>query len=320
MTNPTRRNVLRGAAAVAAAGRTGRHGSGRGRPGLRRRRARRRRRHFPFLEGAFKPVTEELTAFDLPVTGRIPRELNGRYLRNGPNVAGPGGPARPPLDARRRHGARRAAARGPRRVVPQPLGALLAGGEEARRAVPGPGAAGRLSVQHPCDPLPGADPRAPGERPAAVRTRRRAEHRAARTTSGARCEGAFTAHTKFDAHADELHAIAYYPTWDHVRHLVVDPTGRVVAEHEDPGGGRADDPRLRAHREPRGDPRHAGHLRPGGCRARRHRAVRLERPASGAGRCAAAGGRRGPLVRGRPGLLLAHPQRVRGGRRTSSST
>ncbi|MEV0996585.1 carotenoid oxygenase family protein [Nonomuraea sp. NPDC050202] len=38
-----------------------------------------------YLEGAFAPVTEEVTAFDLPVTGRIPAELNGRYLRNGPN-------------------------------------------------------------------------------------------------------------------------------------------------------------------------------------------------------------------------------------------
>ena len=38
-----------------------------------------------FREGLFAPVTEEVTAFDLPVTGRIPSELNGRYLRNGPN-------------------------------------------------------------------------------------------------------------------------------------------------------------------------------------------------------------------------------------------
>src|SRR5690606_29007748 len=35
--------------------------------------------------GGFTPVTEEITAFDLEVTGRIPAELNGRYLRNGPN-------------------------------------------------------------------------------------------------------------------------------------------------------------------------------------------------------------------------------------------
>lgn len=36
-------------------------------------------------KGVFAPVTEEVTAFDLPVTGRIPPESNGRYLRNGPN-------------------------------------------------------------------------------------------------------------------------------------------------------------------------------------------------------------------------------------------
>src|ERR1017187_5849899 len=41
-----------------------------------------------FLEGPFAPVAEELTAFDLPVTGRVPVELNGRYLRNGPNPLG----------------------------------------------------------------------------------------------------------------------------------------------------------------------------------------------------------------------------------------
>jgi carotenoid cleavage dioxygenase-like enzyme len=38
-----------------------------------------------FRQGLFAPVTEEVTAFDLPVTGRIPSELNGCYLRNGPN-------------------------------------------------------------------------------------------------------------------------------------------------------------------------------------------------------------------------------------------
>ena len=37
-----------------------------------------------FLEGSFAPVTEEITAFDLPVTGSLPAGLNGRYLRNGP--------------------------------------------------------------------------------------------------------------------------------------------------------------------------------------------------------------------------------------------
>jgi carotenoid cleavage dioxygenase len=46
-----------------------------------------------YLEGNFGPVTEEVTAFDLPVTGTIPAELDGRLLRNGPNPATPQDPA-----------------------------------------------------------------------------------------------------------------------------------------------------------------------------------------------------------------------------------
>lgn len=38
-----------------------------------------------YLEGNYGPVAEEVTAFDLPVVGALPAELNGRYLRNGPN-------------------------------------------------------------------------------------------------------------------------------------------------------------------------------------------------------------------------------------------
>ncbi|MCC3779921.1 carotenoid oxygenase family protein [Streptomyces sp. UNOB3_S3] len=48
----------------------------------------------PYLGGLYAPVTDETTAFDLPVTGRLPEALRGRYLRNGPNpvdVADPAG-------------------------------------------------------------------------------------------------------------------------------------------------------------------------------------------------------------------------------------
>lgn len=38
-----------------------------------------------YLSGNYAPVAEEVTAFDLPVIGELPKELNGRYLRNGPN-------------------------------------------------------------------------------------------------------------------------------------------------------------------------------------------------------------------------------------------
>ncbi|MEU8894524.1 carotenoid oxygenase family protein [Nocardia sp. NPDC048505] len=39
----------------------------------------------PHLTGNYAPVADELTVLDLAVTGRIPDELTGWYLRNGPN-------------------------------------------------------------------------------------------------------------------------------------------------------------------------------------------------------------------------------------------
>jgi len=45
----------------------------------------------PFLEGNFAPVERELVAEDLAVVGELPRELDGLFVRNGPN------PQFPPL-------------------------------------------------------------------------------------------------------------------------------------------------------------------------------------------------------------------------------
>jgi carotenoid cleavage dioxygenase-like enzyme len=40
----------------------------------------------PFhLRGNYAPVTAEVTAYDLPVEGAVPRALRGRFVRNGPN-------------------------------------------------------------------------------------------------------------------------------------------------------------------------------------------------------------------------------------------
>lgn len=39
----------------------------------------------PYLLGVYAPVTEEITAADLTVIGQIPEDLNGVFLRNGPN-------------------------------------------------------------------------------------------------------------------------------------------------------------------------------------------------------------------------------------------
>jgi carotenoid cleavage dioxygenase-like enzyme len=46
-----------------------------------------------YVDGPLAPVTEERTAFDLAVTGTLPAELVGRYVRNGPNPIGPVDPA-----------------------------------------------------------------------------------------------------------------------------------------------------------------------------------------------------------------------------------
>lgn len=47
----------------------------------------------PYLQGNFAPVSVQTTAFDLPVKGEVPAELAGRYLRIGPNPAGPVDPS-----------------------------------------------------------------------------------------------------------------------------------------------------------------------------------------------------------------------------------
>ena len=39
----------------------------------------------PYLEGPFAPVFDECDAADLPVAGELPRDLDGVFLRNGPN-------------------------------------------------------------------------------------------------------------------------------------------------------------------------------------------------------------------------------------------
>jgi carotenoid cleavage dioxygenase len=48
----------------------------------------------PYLEGNFAPVAVETTAYDLTVEGVIPEELEGRYVRIGPNPVEPVDPLR----------------------------------------------------------------------------------------------------------------------------------------------------------------------------------------------------------------------------------
>ena len=89
-----------------------------------------------FLDGNFAPVSEEVTAFDLPVTGTIPAELTGRLLRIGPNPVTPPDPATYHwfVGNGMVHGLRIARRSG--RVVPQPVRARPRGGRRPGRRAP----------------------------------------------------------------------------------------------------------------------------------------------------------------------------------------
>ncbi|MER7349794.1 carotenoid oxygenase family protein [Streptomyces aurantiacus] len=249
MTSHTRRRILQGATLAAATGVAEGFGLGRSAPAARAATAGTAatgrgagtaatgkgagKGALPFLEGAFAPVTEELTAFDLKVTGRLPRDLDGRYLRTGPNALGL-------EDVRAHHwmlgdgmvhGVRLRDGRAEwyrnRWVRSSRVAKQL--GEKYPGEVPPDDFAcnthvipykGRVLALQEGGPLP-------YELDGELNTVRPYDFRST-------LRGAFTAHTKYDPVADELHAVTYYPTWDHVRHLMIDRTGRVARTTEVP--------------------------------------------------------------------------------------
>ena len=185
-----------------------------------------------FLRGSFAPVSEEITAFDLPVTGQIPAELNGRYLRNGPNPLGldePGyrfGEGHWFLGPGMVHGVR-----------------LRDGRAEwyRNRWVRSQRLAESLGEKWPSGPVHDNMDFAANTHVIAHSGRTLATVEAGPLpyelsyeldTIGP-CDfagtlpGGYAAHTKADRRTGELHAIAYYWAWDHVQHVVVDPAGQV---------------------------------------------------------------------------------------------
>ncbi|MFI6813465.1 carotenoid oxygenase family protein [Nonomuraea sp. NPDC050328] len=164
-----------------------------------------------YLEGDFAPVTEEITAFDLPVTGRIPAELNGRYLRNGPNALGVEDPAVHiwGMGQGMVHGVR-----------------LREGRAEwyRNRFVRTPGFAPMVNViEHAGRTFAMAEGGLPP-----------AELDAELDTVGLRALGGtaegFTAgaHSKHDPRTGELHSLSYMPGHAFVQHIVTDAGGTVV--------------------------------------------------------------------------------------------
>ncbi|HUK68312.1 MAG TPA: carotenoid oxygenase family protein [Streptosporangiaceae bacterium] len=180
-----------------------------------------------FLEGSFAPVAEEITAFDLPVTGRVPAELSGRYLRNGPNPMGLDDPNYHWfVGAGMVHGVRLRDGRAEwyrnRWVRSKEVAVALGETWPAGPVHDGfdfaanthiIGHAGRTLATVESGPLPyelsdELDTLGPCD-------------------FGGTLPGGFAAHTKLDPRTGELHAIAYYFGWDHIQHVVVGPAGQV---------------------------------------------------------------------------------------------
>jgi carotenoid cleavage dioxygenase-like enzyme len=182
----------------------------------------------PYLQDAFAPVTEEITAFDLPVTGRIPAELSGRYLRNGPNPLGLEDPGYHWfIGAGMVHGVRLHDGRAEwyrnrwirsRRTAEilgetWPEGPVHAGQDFA---------ANTHIIRHGGRTLATVEAGAlPYELTADLGTMGPCDF-------GGTLPGGFAAHTKLDPRTGELHAIAYFWGWDYVQHVVIDGNGLVA--------------------------------------------------------------------------------------------
>ncbi len=181
-----------------------------------------------FLEGPFAPVAEELTAFDLTVTGRIPPELAGRYLRNGPNPMSVDEPNYHWfLGTGMVHGVRLRDGRAEwyrnrwvrSQAVAEWLGEPWPAGPVHSGMDIGPNThvishAGRTLATVESGPLP-------YELSYDLRTVGPCDFKGT-------LPGGFAAHTKLEPSTGELHAVAYFWAWDYVQHIVVGTDGTVT--------------------------------------------------------------------------------------------
>jgi carotenoid cleavage dioxygenase-like enzyme len=181
-----------------------------------------------FLNGSFAPVTDEVTAFDLPVTGRIPAELSGRYLRNGPNPLGLDDPNYHWfIGAGMVHGVRLRDGRAEwyrnRWVRSQQMAKALGETWPAGPVHDGDDFAANTHIlQHGGRLLATVEAGAlPYELTGELGT-------VGPCDFGGTLPGGYAAHTKLDPRTGELHAIAYYWAWDHVQHIVISRDGQVI--------------------------------------------------------------------------------------------
>ena len=194
----------------------------------------------PYLQGNFAPVHEEVTATELPVTGRVPEELCGRYLRNGPN------PVSAPEPGTYHwftgdgmvHGIRLRDGRAEwyrnRWVRSAEVARLL--GEEPR---PGAGVHADMDFSANTNVIGHA-----GRTFAIVEAGSRPYELTDELETIGSCdfdgtlEGGYTAHPKRDPRSGELYAVSYFFGWgDDVEVTVIDPQARVRSARRVTMGG-----------------------------------------------------------------------------------
>ena len=180
-----------------------------------------------WLTGIYAPLDEEVTAFDLPVDGTLPVELEGRYLRNGPNPLGPVDPATYHwfTGDGMVHGVR---LRDGRAEWYRAAGCARPGQRGARRGA-GAGRAPRRHGQRQHQRRSGLDGRTfaiveAGARPVELSyDLDTIEH----CDFGGTLPNGYTAHPKVDPATGDLHAIAYHWALPHLQYVVIGPDARV---------------------------------------------------------------------------------------------
>jgi carotenoid cleavage dioxygenase len=189
-----------------------------------------------FMEGGFAPVSEEVTAHDLAVTGTVPAELEGRLVRIGPNPITPPDPATHHwfLGTGMVHGVRLRDGRAEwyrNRYVRDADVAAAQGVDRLPGDRPDDGVVNTHVIGHA------------GRTFALVEAGSWPVELSYELDSLDRCnfdgtlDGAFAAHTKLDPATGELHTVTYNWAWDHIRHVVVGPDARVSRELRVPVGG-----------------------------------------------------------------------------------
>jgi carotenoid cleavage dioxygenase len=180
-----------------------------------------------WLTGLYAPLTAEATATDLEVVGTLPAELEGRYLRNGPNPLGPVDPATHHwfTGDGMVHGVR---LRGGRAEWYRARWVRSTKVSEALGEEPAPGMR-HGGMDGANTNVVGIDGRTfaiveAGARPVELDDELGTiEH----SDFGGTLPNGYTAHPKVDPATGDLHAIAYHWALPHLQYIVIGPDARV---------------------------------------------------------------------------------------------